>query len=93
MFRDTLVIDISDDGVGMDLRATLDEPSPASAGLGLQGIRERVTALGGEFEVYSETGRGLQLTVTIDLETHEAKLARDAEASGDAIPPKEVRIR
>lgn len=70
LFRDTLTIVVSDDGVGMDIRQAMDRENKISQGLGLQGIRERVTALGGRFEVYSETGRGVQLTIVIDLEAH-----------------------
>jgi signal transduction histidine kinase len=49
-----IVVTVADDGPGIDL-------SIPRAGLGLIGMRERVEALGGEFHVASEPGRGLLL--------------------------------
>jgi signal transduction histidine kinase len=52
---------VSDDGVGFD---PLREPA-ASKGLGLAGMRERVEALGGEFSLKSEPGRGTRVEIDI----------------------------
>ena len=49
-----IVVTVADDGPGVDL-------SKPRAGLGLIGMRERVEALGGEFHVASEPGRGFLL--------------------------------
>ncbi|MBN2821738.1 MAG: sensor histidine kinase [Coriobacteriia bacterium] len=57
-----LAIEITDDGKGMDL-ATAD----ATAGHGIQGMRERVDALGGSFELLPAENTGVRLSVTIPL--------------------------
>ena len=54
-----VMLDVQDDGVGIDERAT------NSGGFGLRSIRERVEALGGEFTVESEPGRGTILAVSL----------------------------
>jgi signal transduction histidine kinase len=53
-----LYLRIHDDGCGFD-------PSAASGGLGLLGIRERVGMLGGEFAVKSAPGQGATLLVKV----------------------------
>ncbi|MBN3758210.1 two-component sensor histidine kinase [Paraburkholderia sp. Tr-20389] len=53
-----IVVTVADDGPGLDL-------SKPRAGLGLIGMRERVEALGGEFHVASEPGRGLLLCARV----------------------------
>ncbi|MGH2642143.1 MAG: sensor histidine kinase, partial [Actinomycetota bacterium] len=47
----TLTFDVTDDGVGFD-------PAVASHGTGLQGIADRLAALGGALDVRSTPGRG-----------------------------------
>lgn len=54
-----LALTIQDDGQGFDVRQ--------SKGLGLLGIEERVTGLGGRFEAHSEPGSGTILTVELPL--------------------------
>ncbi|SIT44998.1 Signal transduction histidine kinase, glucose-6-phosphate specific [Paraburkholderia piptadeniae] len=53
-----VVVTVADDGPGTDL-------SKPRAGLGLVGMRERVEALGGEFHVASEPGRGFLLCARV----------------------------
>jgi signal transduction histidine kinase len=57
--RDNAIVSlcISDDGVGFDT-------SERSTGLGLLGMRERVSMLGGEFSVTSTPGEGTTIRVT-----------------------------
>ncbi|HEX5937196.1 MAG TPA: GAF domain-containing sensor histidine kinase [Actinomycetota bacterium] len=55
-----LTFAVSDDGVGFD-------PSSTSAGTGLQGIADRMDALGGTFAVTSATGQGTVLRGTVPL--------------------------
>jgi signal transduction histidine kinase len=57
---------IEDDGVGFD-PAELAGREGSARGMGLLGIRERVAALGGRFEIESSPGRGTRLTVDIPL--------------------------
>jgi len=56
---DTLLLRIQDDGIGFNTHQV--------RGLGLLGMEERVTRLGGTFEVHSEVGRGAILTVQLPL--------------------------
>jgi signal transduction histidine kinase len=52
-----LLLSIQDDGHGFDARNT--------KGLGLLGIQERVTRLGGTFQVLSQPGNGTALSVEL----------------------------
>ena len=56
--RDGLRIDVSDDGRGFD-------PEEVAAGLGTRGMRERVSALGGELAVASVPGAGTRVAVEV----------------------------
>ena len=58
--RNTLHIQIVDNGQGFD-------PERNTTGFGLQGMRERTTALGGKFFLTSQPGQGCQITVSIPL--------------------------
>ncbi|MEQ9449233.1 MAG: sensor histidine kinase, partial [Rhodospirillaceae bacterium] len=51
-----VVVQISDDGVGLN--------GPQSTGFGLKGMRERVAAMGGQFQLSSGGTRGRGTTVT-----------------------------
>jgi signal transduction histidine kinase len=62
--RGTVVISISDDGVGFDVAAPR---SLDSRGLGLVGMRERVAQLGGELCVTSTVGAGTTLVARFPL--------------------------
>lgn len=60
---DQLKINIRDDGKGMvvhDFHSDVD--------FGLLGMRERAQSLGGSFELQSQLGSGVNLTITIPLE-------------------------
>ncbi len=59
--RDRLFLVIADDGIGFDARAA-QQPGPGR-GLGLMGISERVSQLGGVLHIESSTGRGTRLAV------------------------------
>jgi PAS domain S-box-containing protein len=63
---DRLHVEIQDDGVGLDVSAVADHHS-ASNGVGLLGMRERVSLLGGRFEIHSQPGDGTRLTIEIPL--------------------------
>lgn len=54
-----LVLDIEDDGKGFDIRR--------EKGMGLLGIQERVSHLGGTFTVQSHPGKGARLQVALPL--------------------------
>lgn len=53
-----LVFEVVDDGVGFD-------PDDAERGTGLQGISDRLAALGGHLDVRSAPGEGATLVGTI----------------------------
>ena len=57
----TLAFVVSDDGVGFD-------PASATRGTGLQGIADRIDALGGRFEVDSSPGGGTTLRGTVPVD-------------------------
>jgi signal transduction histidine kinase len=75
MEQDVVHLQIEDDGCGFDAHTYLRRPPP-SAGLGLIGMRERVSHLGGTFRVTSRQGRGTRVDVTVPAEPIQtAKLA------------------
>ena len=55
-----LTFAVADDGVGFD-------PSAATTGTGLQGIADRLDALGGTFAVASAAGAGTQVSGTVPV--------------------------
>ena len=69
---------MSDDGVGFDPNATLDDKNQLRAGLGLFSIQERLVALlGGQLDIQSAPGKGSQFTLTLPR-TGLPRLAADA---------------
>ncbi|MBI2861010.1 MAG: HAMP domain-containing protein [Chloroflexi bacterium] len=63
---DLLRIEVEDDGQGFDTGAVNLQPDEAK-GLGLLGMRERVTLLGGQFDIESQPGNGTHITVEMPL--------------------------
>lgn len=61
--NDVVVLDIQDDGVGLDGA----EPSPLSGGYGLRAMRERAELCGGSVDLESDPGEGTTVVVTIPL--------------------------
>ena len=57
---DTLVLSITDDGLGCDLEQL-------SSGFGLLGMKERIKLLGGDFKIQSQVNKGLQIKAEIPL--------------------------
>jgi signal transduction histidine kinase len=53
-----LALEVTDRGPGADIEKLVDVP-----GLGLAGMREQAELLGGDFELASETGSGMQARV------------------------------
>lgn len=58
--NDHIRVEIQDDGCGFDVTA---EHKPKS--FGLLGIRERVSALGGKFDIHSTPGKGTRLAIRL----------------------------
>jgi signal transduction histidine kinase len=61
----TIRCTVSDNGIGFDPAATVQSALP---GLGLLGIRERLTALGGKLRIQSAEGQGTRLEITAPLQ-------------------------
>jgi two-component system, chemotaxis family, sensor kinase Cph1 len=57
---------IRDDGTGFDIAALTSRKQPG--GLGLVGIRERLTAVGGSFQIHSQPGLGTEVVVLVPAE-------------------------
>ena len=57
---------VKDDGRGFDLQAVLDKKG--ERGLGLIGMRDRLSALGGQLTIDSAPGRGTELRIIIPME-------------------------
>ena len=79
---DILILQISDDGVGMDInkhsRSTLRKQK-----MGLQGIKERVTALRGELILDSAKGKGMTLCTILDLKTRNGNGSGKSHQAGE----------
>jgi signal transduction histidine kinase len=66
-FAGDLSVDVADDGWGA--AAHLNEPAAPGAGHGTAGMRERVTALGGQLTAGPRAGGGYRVLATIPLAT------------------------
>ncbi|HEV8630839.1 MAG TPA: two-component regulator propeller domain-containing protein [Thermoanaerobaculia bacterium] len=64
--RSTLLVEVSDDGKGIDPRA-VDARREAGGGQGLAGMRRRAAALGGALRVESRPGGGTRLELRLPL--------------------------
>jgi signal transduction histidine kinase len=84
-YQSKLLIVVADDGRGFDLRELED---PARHGLGLIGIRERVSQLNGSLVMDSVPGRGTTLRVEIPLDSTGHRLDGDARVADDALQPE-----
>ena len=60
--RNRLHLQVLDDGKGFD-------PSKNTSGFGLRGMRERATALGGTYQIWSAPGAGCRISVILPLPT------------------------
>jgi len=70
---DTLTLEVSDDGEGLSGGGDVASRSVLTGGMGLEGMRERVSLLGGQLSVRDRNGRGVELTVTLPAGTGEPK--------------------
>ena len=65
----TLRLTIEDNGPGIDAEAGDETGSKSRGGLGLAGIRERLTLIGGELEIESTLGAGTTIFARIPLDS------------------------
>jgi len=88
----TLLVTVEDDGAGFDPAAP--HHAHETRGLGLVGIRERVSQLGGTVRLESAPGKGTRLTVELPAQTRasvvDASSADPAQAVGAPIAAPEV---
>jgi signal transduction histidine kinase len=78
----TVLITIEDDGVGFDPKAA---GQSADRGLGLIGIRERVSQLQGTLRLESALGKGTRLTVELPARSRPGVPAVEAPAAEEVI--------
>ncbi len=71
--QDTLLVSVEDDGVGMDV-ISAQKSTKKKKRMGLQGIKERVTALSGHLNIISDKGHGVKVSALLDLNTKMTKL-------------------
>jgi signal transduction histidine kinase len=64
--KGVLTIEIEDDGAGFDPR-TVSRPRASGQGLGLLGMRERLSLLGGRLAIDAAPGAGTRVTITLPL--------------------------
>ena len=65
--ENTIVVSVSDDGVGFDEERTPSRRG-AAGGFGLFSIRERLKHLGGQVDIESALGQGARVTLTVPLQ-------------------------
>jgi CheY-like chemotaxis protein len=70
--EDRLCITVADGGVGFDPARLVDPANASTVGWGLFSIRERLTLLGGRFDIESSPGRGTRLRLIAPRETPHA---------------------
>ena len=63
----SVIVTVEDDGVGLPVPATA--ASARRDGVGLVGIRERVSEMGGTFRIEGQSGKGTRLTIELPLST------------------------
>ncbi|ADI00109.1 sensor histidine kinase [Salisediminibacterium selenitireducens] len=64
--HDMISVIIEDDGVGFDVEKMMNK-DPSKFNLGLHGMQERTSLLGGTFEIESEKGRGTAIMVKLPM--------------------------
>jgi signal transduction histidine kinase len=82
--EDLAVLDVQDDGVGFDPRASARAAGPEEGGFGLAAMRQRVDRLGGSLVVESAPGAGT--TVVVELPV-------DGEAADPQAPADQYGVR
>jgi len=65
--NDKIVVAVEDDGVGFDISKLSSGIAAEARGFGLFSIRERISHLGGLFEVESKAGQGTRVSIAVPL--------------------------
>lgn len=80
----SLLVTVEDDGTGFD-RARLDGKNERP-GVGLVGVRERVSRLGGTFRLDTNVGKGTRLTIELPIAPGQTG-QQQTPVAGSAFPP------
>lgn len=80
----SILVTVEDNGMGFD-RARLDGKNERP-GVGLVGVRERVSRLGGTFRLDTHLGKGTRLTIELPIASDQAVL-QQAPSTGSAVAP------
>ena len=70
---DTIMLEVSDEGVGFDLEKT-DPSRSGQTGLGLFSVRERIRLVGGTIDIDTAPGQGTRIRITAPLSRQEVSL-------------------
>jgi CheY-like chemotaxis protein len=82
---DMLCITVTDRGIGFDAAGLADRAKAGQAGWGLFSIRERLTLLGGQFEIESAPGRGTRFRLIAPAGTARGLVGEASCVSGAVI--------
>ena len=66
---------MEDDGIGFDI-SKLEPKADNSKGFGLFSIRERLTHIGGQFDIQSGNGNGTKITLLVPLKPKKKEKGR-----------------
>jgi signal transduction histidine kinase len=66
-FDSRVILEVSDDGIGFDPQDPGNRPQ-REAGMGLQNMRERTAALGGQMEIQTRPGEGTTVKVEVEVQ-------------------------
>jgi PAS domain S-box-containing protein len=84
---DMLSITVADQGIGFDPAGLVDRAKAGQAGWGLFSIRERLTLLGGRFDIESASGRGTRFRLIAPADKDQGSMSADTPVSQAVIRP------
>ncbi len=88
MASDKLFVSVTDEGIGFDIREL-----GKMEGLGIRSMKERVSLLGGRFEIHSEPGRGTRIEAWVALQPKSELAAGDLASNGRRRPTHQASLR
>jgi PAS domain S-box-containing protein len=81
--EETIVLSVSDDGIGFDRHAI-----PKEGALGLHGMRERAQLVGGKITISSSPGKGTKITAILPLHIPQTEAVTNESTSMPLNEPK-----